>query len=68
MTASIGFWLTVVPLFALACGFTLYCFRGAVALEAWGKFVSIVLRGDKSTMDDDHDRLEPTQKPGDREQ
>jgi hypothetical protein len=68
MIATIGFWATVVPLFALACGFTLYCWKGAAALEAWGTFVSTVLRGDKSKTVAEPDRLQPTRQPGRRQQ
>ena len=68
MIETIGFWATVVPLFALVCGFTLYCWKGAAALEAWGKFVSVVLRGDKSKPAADPGRLQPTQQPSNGEE
>jgi len=68
MITSIGICAAIVALFALGCGFALYCWRGAPALEAWGKFVNVVLRGDKGRSVPDPPELQPTEQSRHAEQ
>ncbi len=47
MIPAMGVLFLIVLLFVLVSGLYVLCRRGASDLEAWGRFVSQVLRGDR---------------------